>query len=338
MDRVRVEPSKRIDIKNRRSAMENLTLDTNASVCFSAEKPFGRRLFLLYYLTVIIIAIPANAFSLYVSCQHIRQKNDLGVYLFHLALSDLTFTFGLSMWMDFLWRGVWAHGGYVCLLSIYSLYTNFYTSEALLCCIAVNRYLAVVHPLKYAWIRKVSTAAVITVAIWVLVMGFNVFTITWEDSYYESNMFSLCYDMFLPLSQSLANASIARFFLGFVVPVLIIFFSTWSTCLAVKSNRATMDKERLWISKLLTVVLLCLLLCFGPIHVLMIVRMLFNGCESFKWFLCIYKVSTAISTINCLVDPLLYCFITRTGQENVKQVLLFFWRKQKSTDEINYIS
>uniref|UniRef100_A0A3B3WZW9 G-protein coupled receptors family 1 profile domain-containing protein n=1 Tax=Poecilia mexicana TaxID=48701 RepID=A0A3B3WZW9_9TELE len=308
--------------------MENLTLGANASGCFLVETPLRRKLFLLYYLTVIIISIPANTFSLYVSCQHIRQKNDLGVYLFHLALSDLTFTLGLSLWMDFLWRGVWTHGGYVCLASIYSLYTNFYTSEAFLCCIAVNRYLAVVHPLRYAWTRKVSTAAMISVTIWVLVMGFNVCTITWEDSYYENNMFSLCYDIFLPLSQTMANASIARFFLGFVVPVLIVFFSTRSTRLAVKANRATMDEERLRISKLLTVVLLCLLVCFGPIHVSFMVRMLLDGCQSFKWFLFIYKVSTAISTMNCLADPLLYCFITRTGQKKVQQVLLFFLGKQ----------
>ncbi|XP_036006815.1 psychosine receptor-like [Fundulus heteroclitus] len=318
--------------------MDNLTLAANASGCFSVDTPFRRRLFLLYYLTVIIIGVPANAFSLYVSCQHIRRKNDLGVYLFHLALSDLTFTLGLSLWMDFLWRGVWDHGGYLCLVSVYSLYTNFYTSEALLCCIAVTRYLAVVHPLKCAWMRKVSTAAVIAVAMWVLVMGFNASTITWEDSYQETSMFSLCYEIFLPVSQTLVNASIARFFLGFVVPVLIVFYSTWSTCLAVKSNRATVDEERLRILKLLTVVLLCLVLCFGPVHVVMIVRMLLlHGCVSFKWFLCIYKVSLAISSINCLIDPLLYCFITRTGQENVKQVLIFFLGKQRSTEEVNYV-
>uniref|UniRef100_M4ACM1 G protein-coupled receptor 65 n=1 Tax=Xiphophorus maculatus TaxID=8083 RepID=M4ACM1_XIPMA len=294
-----------------------------ASGCFPVETPLGRKLFLLYYLTVIIISIPANCELL----DHIRQKNDLGVYLFHLALTDLTFTFGLSLWMDFLWRGVWTHGGYVCLASIYSLHTNFYTSEALLCCIAVSRYLAVVHP----------TAAVTSVTVWVLVKGFNVCTITWQDSYYENNMISLCY-VFLPLSQTMANASMARFFLGFLVPVLIVFFSTWRTHLAVKANRATMDEERLRISKLLTMVLLCLLVCFGPIHVAFMVRMLLDGCEGFTWFLCIYKVSTAISTMNCLADPLLYCFITRTGQENIQQVLLFFLRKQKRTEGINCLS
>lgn len=38
-----------------------------------------------------------------------QAENDLGVYLFHLALTDLTFTFGLSLWMDFLWKSIAPH-------------------------------------------------------------------------------------------------------------------------------------------------------------------------------------------------------------------------------------
>uniref|UniRef100_A0A3Q3FNV5 G protein-coupled receptor 65 n=1 Tax=Kryptolebias marmoratus TaxID=37003 RepID=A0A3Q3FNV5_KRYMA len=295
--------------------MENLTLITNLSECYVIDSAHRRKLFLVYYLVVIIIAIPANAFSLYVSWQHIRQKNDLGVYLFNLALSDLVFTVGLSLWLNFLWRGVWAYGGCVCLLSIYTLFTNFYTSEALLCCIAFNRYLAVVHPLKYTILRKVSTAAAVTFAIWVLVICFNACTITWEDSYSQSNMFPMCYDIFLPLSESMIQANIARFFLGLIIPVLLVFFLTRGTYLAVKSNQATKEEERLHILKLLTLVLICLLFCFGPVHIMMLVRTQLHDCERFKWFLCTYKMSTAMSCLNCLVDPLLYCFITKTGHE-----------------------
>ncbi|XP_070777220.1 G protein-coupled receptor 65 [Enoplosus armatus] len=318
---------------NTTSAMENLTLTTNHSECYSVDSASRRRPFLFFYLAIIITAIPSNAFSLYVSWQHIRQKNELGVYLFNLALSDLTFTVGLSLWLDFLWRGVWAHGGYVCVLSVYFLFTNFYTSDALLCCIAVDRYLAVVHPLKYTSLRKVGSAAAVSVAIWVLVVCFNATTITWEDSYHENNMFSVCFDVFLPLSENLARANVARFFLGFIVPVLLVMFSTWGICEAVRSNQATEEQERKRISKLLTVVLLCLFFCFGPIHVMMLLRTLVDDCRHVAWLLYPYKISIAISSLNCLADPLLYCFITRTGKENVNQVVLFFQVKKRSKDE-----
>ncbi|XP_044023524.1 psychosine receptor-like [Siniperca chuatsi] len=318
---------------NTTSPMENLTLATNYSECYSADSTSRKRSFLFFYLAIIITAIPSNAFSLFVSWQHIRQKNELGVYLFNLALSDLTFTIGLSLWLDFLWRGVWAHGGYVCVLSVYFLFTNFYTSDALLCCIAVDRYLAVVHPLKYTSLRKVGTAAAVSVSIWVLVVCFNATTVTWEDSYHENNKFSVCFDVFLPLSEHLARANVARFFLGFIVPVLLVMFSTWRICESVKSNQATEEQERKQISKLLTVVLLCLLFCFGPIHIMMLLRTLVDDCRNVAQLLYPYKISIAISSVNCLADPLLYCFITRTGKANVSQVVLFFQVKKRSKDD-----
>lgn len=289
---------------------------------------------MFFYISIIIMAIPSNAFSLYVAWQHIRQKNELGVYLFNLALNDLSFTIGLSMWLDFLWRGVWVHGGYACLLSINILYTNFYTSEALLCCIAIDRYLAVVHPFKYTFLRKIGTAAAVSIAIWVAVVCFNAATIAWEDSYYENIFtFSLCFSMSFPMSKHLFQANIVRFFLGFIVPVLLVVFSTLGICEAVESNQATEEQEHKQISRQLTVVLLCLLICFGPIHVIMLLQTLADDCRSATWLLYLDKVSVAVSALNCLADPLLYCFITRSGKANVNRVVLFFQVKKRSKDE-----
>lgn len=319
---------------NSTAAMENSTLDANHSDCHHVDTILRRRSFMFFYLAIILISIPSNVFSLYVSWQHIRLKNELGVYVFNLALSDLTFTVGLVLWLDFLWRGVWVHGGYMCVLSIYSLFTNFYTSEAFLCCIAVDRYLAVVHPFKYTSLRKVGTAAAVTVSIWILVSCFNAATITWEDSYHEHKMFSECFDIFHPLSENLVRANVVRFFLGFMVPGLLVLFSTCGICVAVKSNQATDEQERKQISKLLTGVLLCLLFCFGPYHVIMLLRTQMEDCRDAAWLLYPYKLSTAISTLNCLADPLLYCLITRTGQASMSQVVLFFQRKKKSNEEI----
>lgn len=314
--------------------MENLSQATaNYSDCFLVDNASRKRVFLFFYLFIIITAIPSNIFSLVVAWNHIRQKNELGVYLFNLALSDLSYTVGLFAWTDFLWKGVWMHGAFLCVLSLNILFTNFYTSEALLCCISVDRYLAVVHPFKYVHLRKVSTAAGVSVAIWTVVVGFNAAAIRLEDSYYENEQFSLCLSVFLPMSEHVARATVARFCLGFVIPVSLMVFTSWRICMAVESNQATDQQEWRHVSRLMIVILLCLVICFGPVHVVMLLQMLADDCKSALWLLYLDKISVAVSSLNCIADPFVYCFVTRTGMANIKRLLFFFRGKRRSTGE-----
>ncbi|XP_056282921.1 psychosine receptor-like [Pseudoliparis swirei] len=144
---------------------------------------------------------------------------------------------------------------------------------------------------------------------------------------------SVCQDIFFPMSDTLARANVARFILGFVVPSLLMLFSNWGICQAVRSNQTTEEQERRRLSKLLTLLLLSLLFFFGPVHVMMLLRTLVEDCRNLAWLLYPYKISIAMSALNCIADPLLYCFMTRTGRENVNQVVLFFQVKKRSRYE-----
>lgn len=289
-------------------------------------------MFLFYYLSVMVVAIPANGFSLFVAWKRIRQGNELGVYLFNLALSDLSFTLGLVGWLESMWRGMWVHGPDVCILSLNLLLTNFYTTEALLCCISVDRYLAVVHPFKYAHLRKVRTAAAVSLAIWMLVVCFNVATVTVEDSYHQEGDFAFCLSVFLPMSEHVARATVARFCLCFVVPVLLVVFCCWRISLTVKSNQATDEREQRHVTRLMVVILLCLVVCFGPVHVVQLLQMLAEDCKSAMWLLYLDKVSVAVASLNCIADPIIYCFATTTGMVNIERMILCCRAKSRGTE------
>lgn len=317
---------------NTTSVLGNLSMVTNYLNCDEADSATRKKISLFFYTAVMILGIPSNVFSLYVAWQHIRQKNELGVYLFSLALSDLSFLISLSMWLDFLRRGIWVHGNFTCILTVSILFCNFYTSVALLCCIAIDRYLAVVHPFKYHFLRTVGTATVVTVAISVVMVCFMVTTLTQEGVYNGNDGFSTCFKALLPLPRHVVQINITRFFLGFLLPVLLVVFSTWRICEALESSQATKKEERKQISRLLTVVLLCLLICFGPIHVTTLLLTVVTDCKYGALLLYLEKISVAISSLNCLADPFLYCFITRSGKKQVNQVVLFFQVKKRSKD------
>ncbi|KAI7804432.1 putative psychosine receptor [Triplophysa rosa] len=293
-------------------------IQNDSDDCYPSANP-EKQLFVGLYLAVIVLGIPSNVFFLFVSCQHIRQKNELGVYLFNLALSDLLFIACLPVWVQFTLSDEWLHGEAACTVCVFLLFTNFYTSAVLLSCIAVDRYLAVVHPLKFCTFRKRKMAVTVSVTAWIFTAVFNAITVSPDSVYDEKNL--ICLDV-LPLPKMQRRVNIARFVVGFLIPSAVVGFCCWRICLDVKRNRTLGSTERGRVFKLLGSVLLTLYVCFGPVHVMMVLRSLLDICPYPYWLFIGYKLSIIFSTLNCLADPLLYCFMSRAGQASASNALL----------------
>nr|XP_055029263.1 psychosine receptor-like [Misgurnus anguillicaudatus] len=288
---------------------------------------FENNFFLGLHLVVILLGIPANAFFLFVSCQHIRQKNELGVYLFNLALSDLLYIMCLPVWIEFMLNDEWPYSKIACAVCVFLLYTNFYTSTVLLSCIAVDRYLAVVHPLKFSAFRKRRTAVIVSIAAWIFTVIFNAITVD-SDEIYDAKNF-ICLDVF-PLQDRQRRGNYARFIVGFFVPAVIVGFCYWRIYLAVKKSQSIEVAERRHVFKLLGSILLTLYLCFGPFHIMLVLRSLLEVCSSPSWLYIGFKITIALSTLNCLADPLLYCFSSRMGQASALNALIVLRRTRKT--------
>ncbi|XP_016430728.1 psychosine receptor-like [Sinocyclocheilus rhinocerous] len=295
--------------------------------CYPSAHP-EKMVFVGLQLTVILIGIPSNVFFLFVSYRLICQKNELGVYLFNLALSDLLFIMCLPVWVQFCLYDVWPHGKTMCVVCVFLLFTNFYTSAMLLSCIAVDRYLAIVYPLKFCTFRKRKTAVSMSIAAWIFTVVFNAMTVH-PDSIYDVDN-SICLDLF-PLPQRQRVVNVARFVVGFLIPALVVGFCYWRICSDVKRNQTLGSMERRHVFRLLGCILLTLYLCFGPVHIMMVLRVLLEDCPYPNWLFFGYKVSVLLSMLNCLADPLLYCFMSRTGQASASNVLLILrrtWKKE----------
>uniref|UniRef100_A0A672MB22 G protein-coupled receptor 65 n=1 Tax=Sinocyclocheilus grahami TaxID=75366 RepID=A0A672MB22_SINGR len=280
------------------------------------------------YSLFFIIGFPANCLSLYVA-----WKNELGVYLFNLALSDLLFIMCLPVWVQFCLYDVWPHGKTMCIVCVFLLFTNFYTSAMLLSCIAVDRYLAIVYPLKFCTFRKRKTAVSMSIAAWIFTIVFNAITVHPDSIYDVEN--SICLDLF-PLPQRQRIVNVARFVVGFLIPALVVGFCYWRICSDVKRNQTLGSMERRHVFRLLGCILLTLYLCFGPVHIMMVLRVLLEDCPYPNWLFFGYKVSVLLSMLNCLADPLLYCFMSRTGQASASNSVKKRWNN-KTTKSLELV-
>ncbi|KAM8921298.1 G-protein coupled receptor 65 [Pelodytes ibericus] len=282
-------------------------------------------MFPVIYIIVIIISIPANCISLYVSYQQVKKKNELGVYLFNLSFADLLYTMTLPLWIDYsIHHDNWNFPPWTCSLSAFFMHTNLYSSAGFLSCISFDRYLAVVFPLKYQHLRTRKTAIFICLLVWATQSASNVIILV-QDEIFNHTEDIQCYDRF-PMEEWKASFSIVNVCFGHFLPLVIMVVCYFSIYAAVKKNQATADHDKQKIKQLLFTVVVTFIISFTPYHVVLLIRSIWEpkDCDFAKRMFSPYKITLALSSMNCIADPFLYCFVSETGREDMKSILHLF--------------
>ncbi|XP_003787011.1 psychosine receptor [Otolemur garnettii] len=311
------------------------------STCIHEQHDLDHYLFPIVYIFVIIVSVPANIGSLCVSFLQAKKDSELGIYLFSLSLSDLLYALTLPIWVHYTWnKDNWIFSHTLCKGSTFVMYINFYSSTAFLTCIAVDRYLAVVYPLKFFFLRTRRFAFMVSVCIWVLETIFNAILL-WKDETIVENcdgqQFILCYDKY-PLEKWQINLNLFRTCTGYAIPLVTIMTCNQKVYQAVRHNKATENDEKKRIIKLLLSITLTFVLCFTPFHVTLLIRCILEGgmhfnshSKSGKRTYTIYRITVALTSLNCVADPILYCFVTETGRYDMWNILKFCIGKRNTS-------
>lgn len=279
-------------------------------------------LFPATYILVFVLSVPANCISLYVSYQQVVKKNELGVYLFNLSCSDLFYALTFPLWIDFsLQHDNWRFPEWLCSWSAYILHTNLYCSAGFLTCISLDRYLAVVYPLRFQHLRTRRMAVCISLGVWTVQSASNVVILLKKETYNDT--FDLfCYDIF-PMEPWKARFSAFNVSVGHILPLLIMIFCYYRIYVAVQHNQATEDKDKQKIKQLLLIIVVMFVLSFTPYHVVLLMRSVREpgNCAFAHTIFVPYKLTVALSSVNCLADPLLYCFMSETGRADARTIM-----------------
>ncbi|KAK2855778.1 hypothetical protein Q5P01_004513 [Channa striata] len=292
----------------------------------TCEPPYedGRLPLVLLYSMVLIVGLPSNLLTVYLTWLQVRRKNVLGVYLWSLSLCDLTYLFTLPLWAYYVSQShQWPWSSAACKLTGYIFFVNMYISIFLLCCISCDRYVAVVYSVESLGLRRQGLAIFITLAI-VLTVAIGhtpVFTMT-EGRIEEGG--KRCFEP-SQSSSKVMGFNYARFLVGFLIPLLLLVVTNRGILANVQRSTGLRCEQKKHIRWLAVAVVVLFMVCFAPYHLLLLVRAVMfhfhqlddGTCLFEKTMYTPYTICLGLSTINSAVNPLLYVL----SSDNIRKEL-----------------
>ncbi|XP_018427950.1 PREDICTED: proteinase-activated receptor 1-like [Nanorana parkeri] len=247
------------------------------------------------------------------------------VFMLNLATADVLLISVLPFYIVYRFSGShWLFGDGMCHFVMAAYYCNMYCSSLLMTSISVDRFLAVVYPVRSLPWRTVKRAWLVCGVIWVISLAGTVLLLIGEQTYtFPALDITVCHDyqhlggyfsfIIFPYFSS-------AFSLFIFLPLLITTFCYIGIIRSLSRSQFDGRHKRLRAIRLSVVVLCMFVLCFGPANVIYIIHLVQKEYGDHSLYIA-YIVSSCISSINCCLDPLIYYFASSQCQRYVCSLL-----------------
>ncbi|KAF0030426.1 hypothetical protein F2P81_017157 [Scophthalmus maximus] len=296
------------------------TTTDSTAVCVKIEKSAISDLLMSVYILVFIFGLIFNVLTLGPIWQQVRRQNILGIFLLNLSLSDMLFLFTMPLWVNYYHQDhQWKLGVISCSIAGFFYYSNMYISIFLLCCISVDRCIVVTFPLRSKTHRTSHYAWAQCVAVYVVVVVLHIMVLFYDnlkDAHDDMNSNDRCYETY-PMQKPVALFNLIRVAIGFLLPLLVLAVSYWRVLATVGQSPGLSAQAKRKVRLLSFGVIGIFSICFAPYHILLLARSLVfyhsentlpggSYCEFEQTMHFFFSCTLALSSLNCVVDPVLY--------------------------------
>ncbi|XP_051884735.1 lysophosphatidic acid receptor 5-like [Pristis pectinata] len=320
------------------SPAATVTATTGLPVCRDADSL--HRLQLAWNSVVLAAALPLNAMALWVFVGPLRLRTVPSVYMANLAACDLLFALALPLrLLHSAAGGRWPLGDAPCRLAGCLFQLNMYGSCLFLAALNVDRYLALVRPLRSRRLRRRPVAWRVCGAAWALMaVGSVPVAMAHGTSGCRGANASRQLRCFEGFSDGdwrveLLPLVVAAELLGFVLPLAAVLYCSAQILGTLgpigpagpanpevreeaEEGRRRRRRRRRKTVLLLLVNALIFVACFGPYNVALAVYalarsdLLVLGQSSEEGLRQALQVAILLSASNCCLDPLVYYYST----------------------------
>ncbi|XP_077327019.1 proteinase-activated receptor 1-like [Lithobates pipiens] len=274
------------------------------------------------YTVVFLVALPLNIMAIVMFLVKMKVRKPAVVYMLNLAIADVLLVCVLPFYIVYRFLGSnWIFGDGMCRFVTATYYCNMYCSVLLMTSISVDRFLAVVYPVRSLPWRTVTRAWLVCGAIWVISLASIVPFLIREQTWNIGRDRRLCHESrHLGVNSSYVYFSTVFSLFNFL-PLFIITFCYIGIIRSLSRSAFDRRNKRSRSIRLSVIVLSVCVLCFGPSNVIYFIsyrQMYYKGDRSLY---IAYIISSSISSINCCLDPLIYYFASSQCQRYVSSLL-----------------
>lgn len=321
------------------------TTANSSQACVQIEDSKISDLLMSVYIIAFVFGLSFNVLTLGPIWQQMRRQNVLGIFLLNLSISDMLFIFTIPLWINYYFQNHrWQLGVLSCSIAGFFYYSNMYISIYLLCCISVDRCIVVSYPLRHKTHRTMCFAWTQCAIVFVLVTVMHIYVLFSDnllDAHDDVNNNDRCYETY-PMQKPVAFFNLVRVGVGFFLPLLVLAVSYWRVLATVGQSPGLSSQSKRKVRLLSYGVIGIFSICFAPYHILLLIRSLvffyYSDDTTAQGSYCQFEQKThfffsftlALSSLNCVVDPVLYVLVSNSVWEEVGQC--FRWARRTQTD------
>ncbi|XP_062861757.1 G-protein coupled receptor 183-A [Trichomycterus rosablanca] len=297
------------------------------------HRGWARVLLPLVYTVIFIVGLSGNALALHVIRSNMKKINSTTVYSANLVASDILFSLALPLRVIYYALGFhWPIGEGLCKATALLFYINMYAGVNFMTCLSVDRFIAVVLPLRFSRFRKINRVRYICVAVWVLVLAQTLPLLSMPMSHEEHDGYITCmeYPNF-EMMKSLPVMLIGAVFLGYGIPLVTILVCYSALCSKLRElARTNQLTEKSGMSQKAIGVICCVIMvfvvCYSPYHIdllqYMIRKLVYHpDCGELHAFQISLHVTVSFMNLNSCLDPFIYFFACKGYKKKVLKLL-----------------
>ncbi|TSK18063.1 Somatostatin receptor type 5 [Bagarius yarrelli] len=274
-------------------------------------------------LTVFIVGLVGNTLAIYVVLRYVKMKTVTNIYILNLAIADELYILGLPFLSTQNVLSYWPFGSFLCRVVMTTDSLNQFTSIFCLTVMSIDRYLAVVHPLRSSKWRRPRVAKIVSAAVWTTSFIVVLPVVIFSD---VQDMFNSC-NMSWPEPRNLWPVAFILYtsVLGFFAPLLVICACYILIVVRVKASGARTGvgrrrRSERKVTRMVVVIVVAFVLCWLPFYMINIINLISILPEN-SVMVGVYFFSVILTYANSCANPVLYGFLSDNFRQSFRKVL-----------------